>query len=218
MPIYHDSGVKNYQKEAWWAYCNAPGFRYNILNLGIYHGQEDPIQRAPHHGQLPLRGGHAGRGNQQAVPGGAPGKAHRGGQVHQQGSHAIFLNTRYEYPGAASRDILEFLEYARKNDGAAPFSGALVKKVIARSEAVRSDDGKGEQYMTLKRLLLDERKEGEAVGEARGEARGIVKGKIETLFGLVQDGLLSLAEAARRAGLSENEFLKAAHGDNDNNV
>ena len=68
--------------------------------------------------------------------------------------------------------------------------------------------------MTLKRLLLDERKEGEAVGEARG----IVKGKIETLFGLVQDGLLSLAEAARRAGLSENEFLKAAHGDNDNNV
>ena len=36
MPIYYDSGMKKYQKEAWWAYCNAPGFRYNILNLEGY--------------------------------------------------------------------------------------------------------------------------------------------------------------------------------------
>ena len=46
------------------------------------------------------------------------------------------------------------------------------------------------------------KEEGRAEGRAEGEARGILK----TLAGLVRDGLLSVVDAASRAGLTEREF------------
>ena len=45
---------------------------------------------------------------------------------------------------------------------------------------------------------------------AVGYAEGLAKGKISMLKSLLVDGVLSLAEAAKRAGLSESEFLTAA--------
>ena len=46
------------------------------------------------------------------------------------------------------------------------------------------------------------KEEGRAEGRAEGEARGILK----TLACLVRDGLLSVVDAASRAGLTEREF------------
>ena len=43
-------------------------------------------------------------------------------------------------------------------------------------------------------------------GEARGEARGESNGAIKTLIGLVKDGLLSVKDAAPRAGMTESQF------------
>ena len=45
-------------------------------------------------------------------------------------------------------------------------------------------------------------KEGEAKGRAEGEAKGFLK----ALIGLVKDGILTLADAAKRAGMTVEEF------------
>ena len=41
-----------------------------------------------------------------------------------------------------------------------------------------------------------------------GKAEGIVVGSFKTLTSLVQDGILTLAQAAERLGLSEAEFAE----------
>ncbi|WP_302359577.1 hypothetical protein [uncultured Mitsuokella sp.] len=52
------------------------------------------------------------------------------------------------------------------------------------------------------------RAEGRAEGLAEGEAKGTIKGKAEALMGLVHDGLLTMKEAAKRAGMTEEAFRK----------
>ena len=42
----------------------------------------------------------------------------------------------------------------------------------------------------------------------RGIERGMEKGMMETLFGLVKDGILSLSDAAKRAGMELSVFEK----------
>lgn len=51
-------------------------------------------------------------------------------------------------------------------------------------------------------------KEGHAKGRAKGRAEGIEEGKITTLVGLVADKILSVDEAAKRAGMAKKDFLK----------
>ena len=51
-------------------------------------------------------------------------------------------------------------------------------------------------------------KRGEERGEKRGEKRGELKG-LKILLGLVQDGILSLSEAAKRADMSVAAFKTA---------
>lgn len=45
-------------------------------------------------------------------------------------------------------------------------------------------------------------------GRAKGRADGIEEGKITTLVGLVADKILSVDEAAKRAGMAKKDFLK----------
>ena len=47
----------------------------------------------------------------------------------------------------------------------------------------------------------------ESISEG-AEKRGEIKGTIKTLVGLVLDGLISIAEASKRANMSEDEFKK----------
>ena len=48
--------------------------------------------------------------------------------------------------------------------------------------------------------------EGKAEGRAEGRAEGKVEGKLETLIGLVKKGILTLAQAADEAHMTEEEF------------
>ena len=48
--------------------------------------------------------------------------------------------------------------------------------------------------------------EGRAEGEAKGRAEGIAEGILNTLAGLVKDSILTLADAAKRAGMTTAEF------------
>ena len=52
--------------------------------------------------------------------------------------------------------------------------------------------------------------EGLAKGKAEGLARGKAEGRLYTLIELALDGVLSRAEAAARANLSEQEFVNMA--------
>ena len=52
--------------------------------------------------------------------------------------------------------------------------------------------------------------EGIAEGIAEGEAKGRINGIYETLTGLVKDRIITVSEAARRAGESEQDFRKNA--------
>lgn len=48
--------------------------------------------------------------------------------------------------------------------------------------------------------------EGLAKGLAKGLEEGRAEGSLETLFSLVQDGLLSAGQASARSGMTEEEF------------
>ena len=58
------------------------------------------------------------------------------------------------------------------------------------------------------------REEGHAVGLAQGISQGIVQGRtqgmLSTLSDLVKDGILTIAVAAKKAGMTEEAFRKAA--------
>ena len=57
----------------------------------------------------------------------------------------------------------------------------------------------------MKTLMRDEMMEAQREGEVRGEKKGI----LETLFGLVKDGILSVSDAAKRADMNVADFEKA---------
>lgn len=52
------------------------------------------------------------------------------------------------------------------------------------------------------------RQEGKAEGKVEGISEGIGIGRIRTLCELVHDGSISIQDAARKAGLTEEKFLK----------
>ena len=68
------------------------------------------------------------------------------------------------------------------------------------------------QMAEMDRRAIEETRleEAEAKGMARGISKGMAKGRaegsLETLFSLVRDGLLSVAQASGRSGMTEEEF------------
>lgn len=55
-------------------------------------------------------------------------------------------------------------------------------------------------------ILKEGEAKGRAEGEAKGRAEGEAKGFLKALIGLVKDGILTLADAAKRAGMTVEEF------------
>ena len=56
------------------------------------------------------------------------------------------------------------------------------------------------------KVLKKERKEGKAEGIAEGRAEGIAVGKVMAYADLVSDGLLTVDAAAKKAGMTADEF------------
>ena len=79
-----------------------------------------------------------------------------------------------------------------------PFFLKLMTLPLQVGESSLDEQAELETYMVSKgRELLEE-------GRAEGRAQGL----IEALVGLVRDGLLSVAEAAKRGKMTESEFKK----------
>ncbi|MGO5130592.1 hypothetical protein [Mitsuokella jalaludinii] len=64
------------------------------------------------------------------------------------------------------------------------------------------------EYMTFYMELRRREEKGRAEGLAEGEAKGTAKGRWMTLMELVHDGVITMKEAAKRAGMTEEAFRK----------
>ena len=60
---------------------------------------------------------------------------------------------------------------------------------------------------TMELFYEDGKADGKAEGIIEGRAEGIIEGKLFTLYELVKDGIISIAEAAGRMGMTEEMFL-----------
>ncbi len=61
---------------------------------------------------------------------------------------------------------------------------------------------KGKEHLTMCEVL----DRVEARGIAKGREEGIKEGTVNVLISLVKDGILSISDAAKRAGMSEERF------------
>ena len=124
----------------------------------------------------------------------------------------IFLNT-YGDKHRISRELANFMDYM---NGSEP-NDDFTRRLQAEVELQRDDDGRRMLYMTYSQTLLEMEAKGIEQGIKQGFKQGIEQGieqvieagMLKTLRDLVKDGMLSPAEAAKRAGMSIEEFGKA---------
>ncbi len=116
----------------------------------------------------------------------------------------IFLNT-YGDKHRISRELANFMDYM---NGSEP-NDDFTRRLQAEVELQRDDDGRRMLYMTYSQTLLEMEAKGIEQGIKQGIEQGIEAGMLKTLRDLVKDGMLSPAEAAKRAGMSIEEFGKA---------
>lgn len=126
----------------------------------------------------------------------------------EDGVCKIFLNT-YGDKHRISRELANFMDYM---NGSEP-NDDFTRRLQAEVELQRDDDGRRMLYMTYSQTLLEMEakgiEQGIKQGIEQGIAQGIEAGMLKTLRDLVKDGMLSTAEAAKRAGMSIEEFGKA---------
>ena len=75
-------------------------------------------------------------------------------------------------------------------------------------KAVRSlsEDEKIREYVRQREKAIQGYYSDMAVAKSQGRAEGRAEGKLETLLGLVKDGVLTLTDAAKRVNMTEEEF------------
>lgn len=126
----------------------------------------------------------------------------------EDGVCKIFLNT-YGDKHRISRELANFMDYM---NGSEP-NDDFTRRLQAEVELQRDDDGRRMLYMTYSQTLLEMEakgiEQGIKQGFKQGIEQGIEAGMLKTLRDLVKDGMLSSAEAAKRAGMSIEEFGKA---------
>lgn len=126
----------------------------------------------------------------------------------EDGVYKIFLNTHGD-KHRISRELANFMDYM---NGSEP-NDDFTRRLQAEVELQRDDDGRRMLYMTYSQTLLEMEakgiEQGIKQGFKQGIEQGIEAGMLKTLRDLVKDGMLSPAEAAKRAGMSIEEFGKA---------
>ena len=122
------------------------------------------------------------------------------------GSYKVFINANGKN-GDISPELKELLDYFMTGIGS---DNELVREIDEIVDYANQDADWRRDYMTYQQAHLDAVWEGERKGKAEGRAEGRVEGRVEgaisTLVALVKDGLLSIGEACKRAGMPEAEF------------
>lgn len=103
----------------------------------------------------------------------------------------IFLNSKDSREGI-NHDLAAFLDYI---EGKSP-QGKFTESIADAVEAVKENKEMKVEYMMFFMELR------------RREEKGREEGRWATLVELVHDGLLTMKEAAKRAGMTEEAFRK----------
>ena len=106
--------------------------------------------------------------------------------------------------GDISPELKELLDYFMTGIGS---DNELDREIDEIVDYANQDADWRRDYMTYQQAHLDAIWEGERKGRAEGREEGRVEGAISTLVALVKDGLLSINEACKRAGMSETDFM-----------
>ena len=112
-------------------------------------------------------------------------------------TYKVFVNAKSTAPDIPEsvRNLFDYLTKKEVRD-------ELTKRIDERvTEAIAHQKWRVE-YMTYAVTFLDAKEEGRAEGQA--------KGIIQTLDSLVKDGILTVSDAAQRAGMTEEKFVQAA--------
>ena len=125
----------------------------------------------------------------------------------------IFLNSKGRRDGIDS-DLAAFLDYI---EGKAP-KGKFTETIADAVEVAKENKEMKVEYMTYYMELRrsEERgmekgmEKGREEGRKEGREEGMAKGRWITLAELVREGILTLREAAKKAGMSEEHFRKIA--------
>ena len=137
----------------------------------------------------------------------------------EDGTTKIVLNA-VGTKGEASRELKDFLNLVA---GSFTYEkGSFADRVQDEVAIARKNSDWRRQYMEWKMTLLNERNKGREEGLPEGIERGRVEGLkegraegleegrsegvFETLCTLVKDGILTVKDAAERAGISEEDF------------
>ena len=111
----------------------------------------------------------------------------------QDASTKVFVNAAGSREGL-SRAQIAFLDYVAGKEPSDDFT----KKINQEVYRARNKEEWRREYMTL--LQRDREK------FAEGKAEGMIEGKMEELVALVNDGIISLEVAAKRADMSVDKF------------
>jgi len=103
--------------------------------------------------------------------------------VYEDGSHVIFLNSRYTTANAGPA-ITEYLDYVRTNDDSANYTTELLHRTVEKVLEVRSDSKMEVSYMMWQLKYQD------AIEDAKEEGReeGRFEGKLEFAKAMIADG------------------------------
>ena len=125
----------------------------------------------------------------------------------EDGTTKIVLNA-VGTKGNTSKELKDFLNLVA---GSFTYEkGSFADRVQDEVAIARKNSDWRRQYMEWKMTLLNERNKGREEGFEQGRAEGFNDGRVEGFFealsSLVKDGILSVKDAAERAGISEADF------------
>ena len=129
----------------------------------------------------------------------------------EEGRYTIILNNRGCNPGEVPKELVSFLKYTKANleESTGDFGDHYVRKVQKSIERIKGSREMEGQYMTLQELLKEERDagilEGHAAGVKEGHAAGFKEG-IALLVNLINEGKLTIQDAAKQVGLTKEDF------------
>lgn len=117
----------------------------------------------------------------------------------------IFLNSKGKREGIDS-DLAAFLDYI---EGKAP-KGKFTETIADAVEVAKENKEMKVEYMTYYMELRRSEERGMEKGMEKGRKEGREEGRWTTLAELAREGVLTLKEAAKKAGMSEENFRKLA--------
>jgi predicted transposase/invertase (TIGR01784 family) len=119
------------------------------------------------------------------------------GKIVDNGFEEVYVNTKIK----DDSEVSELMEVFVNDD-------AYNKKFPKTSDGKRRYKETERGLDLMCEIMEKLREEAKDEGRAEGRTEGRTEGKMETLFGLVKDGIITLAEAAKRAGMTEAVFTE----------